>query len=114
MSWNTLNVLLADGSVTPRNPAFDKMTPFVLMAVMGVVMYVLMIRPQSQQRKRMEALLKSIKPGDKILTGSGIVGVVLSVKEKTLTLRSADTKLEVLKSAVSEVTEKAGASSSES
>jgi preprotein translocase subunit YajC len=72
-----------------------------------------MIRPQRQRQKQLDALLKSVKPGDKILTSSGIVGVVLSVKERTVTIRSADTKLEVLKSAVSEVTEKAGESAAE-
>jgi preprotein translocase subunit YajC len=49
-----------------------------------------------------------------VLTASGIVGVVISVKEKTVTLRSGETKLEVLKSTVSEITEKSGDSSSES
>ena len=35
------------------------------------------------------------------------MGIVVSVQEKTVTIRSADTKLEVLKSAVSEITERA-------
>jgi preprotein translocase subunit YajC len=56
----------------------------------------------------MQRLVERIKPGDKVLTASGIVGVVISVKEKTVSLRSADTKLEILKSAISEITEKAG------
>jgi preprotein translocase subunit YajC len=110
MSGNEIAGWLAQASGAP-NPTYQNLTPFVMMGVMLVVMYFLMIRPQNQRRKQMEALIKSIKPGDKVLTGSGIVGVVLSVKEKTVTLRSADTKLEVLKSAVSEVTEKAGESS---
>jgi len=58
--------------------------------------------------KQLEALLKSIKPGDKISTTSGIVGTVVAVKEKTVSIRSADSKLEILKSAVSEITERAG------
>ncbi len=84
-----------------------------MMVIMGFLMYFLMIRPQRQRQKQLDALLKSLRPGDKITTSSGIVGVVLSVKERTVTIRSADTKLEVLKSAVSEVTEKAGESASE-
>ena len=46
---------------------------------------------------------------DKVLTAGGIVGVVIGVKETTVSLRSADSKLEVLKSTISEITEKAGA-----
>ncbi|MST94912.1 MAG: preprotein translocase subunit YajC [Pedosphaera sp.] len=83
-----------------------------MIGVMGFVMYFVMIRPQRKRQKALDALLKSIKPGDKVLTASGIVGVVVAVKEKTVSIRSADTKLEVLKSAVSEVTEKAGEGSS--
>lgn len=55
---------------------------------------------------------KALRAGDKIVTSSGIVGVVLSLKDKTLSIRSNDTKLEILKSAVAEVTERGGDSSS--
>jgi preprotein translocase subunit YajC len=118
MNWNALWVWLAmaPGPTPPgtvRNEKAELAKMIGLMAVMGFVMYFIMIRPQRQRQKQLDALLKSIKPGDKILTSSGIVGVVLTVKERTVTLRSADTKLEVLKSAVSEVTEKAGESAAE-
>ena len=52
-------------------------------------------------------MLKSLKPKDKVVTSGGVMGIVVSVQEKTVTIRSADTKLEVLKSAVSEITERA-------
>ena len=42
------------------------------------------------------------------MTASGIIGVVISVKDKTVSIRSSDAKLEILKSAVSEITERAG------
>lgn len=118
MNWNTLWLWLAMGPTptppgTVRNEKAELAKMIGLMVVMAFVMYFIMIRPQRQRQKQLEALVKSIKPGDKILTSSGIVGVVLSVKDRTVTIRSADTKLEVLKSAVSEVTERAGESASE-
>lgn len=97
---------------TQPNPQGEMIKMVSMIAVMGFVMYFVMIRPQRKRQKALDALLKSIKPGDKVLTASGIVGVVVAVKEKTVSIRSADTKLEVLKSAVSEVTEKAGEGSS--
>lgn len=97
---------------TQANPKAEMIKMVSMIAVMGFVMYFVMIRPQRKRQKTLDALLKSIKPGDKVLTASGIVGVVVAVKEKTVSIRSADTKLEVLKSAVSEVTEKAGEGSS--
>ena len=59
--------------------------------------------------KQQDSLLKNLKSNDRVVTSSGIVGIVISVKEKSVTLRSADSKLEVLKSAVTEITEKSNA-----
>jgi len=81
-----------------------------MMAVFVVMMWVLMIAPQRKKAKQLEAMLKTLKTGDKVITTSGILGVVISIKDKTVSLRSADTKLEVLKSAVAEVTERSGES----
>jgi preprotein translocase subunit YajC len=90
----------------PRANALSLFGPLIFMVV---IMYVLMIRPQQKKAKEHAALLKALKSGDKVVTSGGILGVVLTVKDKSVTLRSGDTKLEVLKSAVSEVTERAGA-----
>jgi preprotein translocase subunit YajC len=79
---------------------------------MGFIFYFLIIRPQRVRARQQENLLKSLKRGDKVVTGSGIIGIVISVQEKTVSIRSADTKLEILKSAVSEITERSGAESS--
>jgi preprotein translocase subunit YajC len=70
-----------------------------------------LIRPQSKRAKQQANLLKALKAGDKVVTSSGLVGVVIAVKERTVSLRSADAKLEILKSAVTEITERAGESS---
>ncbi len=86
-----------------------RMAPFYL--VLAVVFYLFMIRPQQKKAKQHQELLKQIKPGDKVVTSSGIIGTVISVKERSVSLRSADAKLEVLKSAIGEVTERAGESS---
>ncbi|HMO65427.1 MAG TPA: preprotein translocase subunit YajC [Verrucomicrobiota bacterium] len=51
-------------------------------------------------------LLKTLKPGDKVVTSSGLCGTVVSVADARITLRSEDSKLEVLKSAVTEITER--------
>jgi preprotein translocase subunit YajC len=63
------------------------------------VFYVLLIRPQSQQRKKLEAMVGALKPGDKVIA-AGIIGTVVTVKERSVTLRSGDSKIEVSKAAV--------------
>ncbi len=78
----------------------------VPLALLVVVFYFALIRPQQKKAKDHANLLKAIRPGDKIVTSSGIVAVVVTVKEKTLSIRSADAKLEITKSAVAEIVER--------
>lgn len=100
---NIGNTVLAQQQSQP--PALWNLVPFVLIFV---VFYFLLIAPQRKRQKQLEALLKSLKSGDKVTTSSGIIGVIVSIKDKSVSIRSADTKLEILKSAISEVTERAG------
>ena len=73
-----------------------------------VVMFTLMTSSQRKKQKQHEELLKTLKTGDKVTTSSGIIGTVVTVKDRSVSIRSADTKLEVLKSAISEITEREG------
>jgi len=82
-----------------------------LMVFMGLAMYFLMFRPQQKKAREHAELLKSIKNGDRIVTTSGILGTIIGIKDKSVSLRSADTKLEVLKSSIAEVTERGAAES---
>ena len=110
MALKSFETLLAMGTPpgTTPDPRAQNLTLVVTMLVMGVMFYFLLIRPQQKRAKDQAQLLKNIKPGDRVVTASGIVGIIITVKEKTVTLRSADTKLEVTKSAVAEITERGG------
>lgn len=101
-------VLLADQTLTQPNPTGAKIQFFVMMGIFLIIMWVLMIGPQRKKQKEQDRMLKALKPGDKIVTASGILGVVLTIKERSVSIRSADTKLEILKTAVTEVTERGG------
>ncbi|MEY2409447.1 MAG: preprotein translocase subunit YajC [Verrucomicrobiota bacterium] len=81
------------------------MFPVLLMLF---VLYFLFMRPQQKRAKQHTEMLKTIKAGDKVATSSGIIGVVVTVKERTVSLRSEESKVEVLKSAISEVLERKG------
>ena len=120
MHLNLLNAFLADATApvpaspagapgaqpTPAQTLFGN--PLILIVLMVVMMYFMIFSPQSQQRKRLAQLLETLKSGDKVVTTSGIVGVVVSVKDKTVSLRSADAKMEVTKSSVVEILERGG------
>ena len=87
----------------PAPPLWVNLVPLLLIVV---VFYFALIRPQQKKAKDHGQLLKTLKRGDKVVTSGGIVGVVVGVKERSVTLRSEDTKLEVLKSSVSEIIER--------
>jgi len=78
----------------------------VMFGIMGTLFYFALIRPQKLRAKQLEELIKNLRSGDKVLTNGGIVGTVVNVNEKTVSIRSEGTKLEVMKTAVSEVTER--------
>ena len=98
----TDSLVLAQSS---QPPGQWMMIPMILMLV---AMFVIMSSSQRKKQKQHEALLKTLKTGDKVTTSSGIVGIVVGLKEKSVNIRSADTKLEILKSAVTEITERGG------
>lgn len=97
---------------TQPNPTAEGMKMLGMMVFFGAVMYLVLIRPQQKKAKEHTKLLQSLKRGDRIVTSGGVVGLVLQVKDKTVTIKSEDTKLEILKSAVAEVTERSADSAS--
>ena len=114
MNLHGLKFLLADpAATTPRdNPTAQGLMMIVYTGFAVVVMWLMLFRPQQKRAKELEIMIKNLRVGDKIVTNSGIVAVVLSLKDKTISIRSNDTKLEILKSAVAEVTAPGGESSS--
>ncbi|MGA2178405.1 MAG: preprotein translocase subunit YajC [Verrucomicrobiota bacterium] len=86
----------------PQQPVWMTFAPMILLVI---VFYFILIRPQQQRAKQQVKLIASLKSGDKVVTSSGIVGVVTSVKDRTVSLRSADAKMEVTKSSVTEILE---------
>lgn len=114
MNLSSLNAWLAFAPPpqpgTQQNPTGQMVYTLGMFVILGFMFYFVMIRPQQKKAREHAELLKAIKPGDKVLTSGGILGVVVSVKERTVAIRSADTKLEILKSAVSEITERASSS----
>src|SRR2546422_5076016 len=92
---------------TEQDPRGGMLNMLVMFAVLGVMFYFLLIRPQQKQRKEQDSLLKNIKTGDRVLLNSGIYGIISNVKEKSFTVKIADNvKVEVTKSAVGSVIQK--------
>jgi preprotein translocase subunit YajC len=94
----------ADASgATPASPPWymSLYMPVLLIAMV----YFALIRPQQQAKKKAEETIKGAKTGDKIVTTSGIHGVITNVKDSTVILKIADNvKIEVEKSHIDKIT----------
>ena len=110
MSENSLRALLAEQPALAPDQTGALIKNLGFMVLLFGRDVVLMIGPQRKKAKQLEAMLKALKPGDKIVTASGILGVVITIKDRSVSIRSADTKMEVLKSSVAEITERGGRS----
>ncbi|GMA51937.1 hypothetical protein GCM10025857_32940 [Alicyclobacillus contaminans] len=66
------------------------MANVILIVVMLVVFYALLILPQRRQQKQRQQMMKSLGPGARILTTSGIYGRVTSVQDDVLRVQVAE------------------------
>ena len=74
---------------------------WIMLALIFVVMWFFMIRPQRKQQKELENFRNSLKNGDKVVTIGGIYGVVCEVKEAYVVVEvSKDVKIRVSKQAL--------------
>ena len=80
------------------------MSMFVTFGLVFVVMYFLIIRPQSRRQKQAKAMLAALKKGDRVATIGGIRGIIHSIREDAVVIKVDDnTKIEFSKSAVATV-----------
>ncbi len=99
--------LLAQATPAAGQPAPNPLGMVVPMVCIGVIFYFLMIRPQQKKQKDQAALVQSAKTGDKVITVSGIHGMITNVKETTVMLKIDDNvKIEVEKSSIGTVKRK--------
>jgi preprotein translocase subunit YajC len=95
-----LNLLFA----VPREGGNSSMIFLVQMVAIFAIFYFLLLRPQAKERSRVEDMLTSIKKGDEIVTSGGIIGKVVHVEEKRLTIKTGEnTRLTVDRSRVASV-----------
>ena len=55
-----------------------------MIALMVLVLWLFMWRPESKRRKEMQKFREGLKKGDKVITAGGIYGTVKEIKERTL------------------------------
>jgi len=54
---------------------------FLPLIIIFALFYFMFIMPQKKEQKKHQAMLKALKPGDKVVTSGGIVGVIEKINE---------------------------------
>ena len=85
--YTLLHAIIAqEGGQAPAPGGADILPTFGLIAVLFVIFYFLLIRPQQKEAKRHRALLSELKKGDEVLTSGGLIGRIHSLDEKEVVL----------------------------
>jgi preprotein translocase subunit YajC len=75
---------------------------FLPLVLIMVIFYFLMILPAQRRQKKVAAMLRNLKNGDKVITNGGIYGTIVGLEEDSVQLRIADqVKIKISRNAVS-------------
>jgi preprotein translocase subunit YajC len=91
----------AGGEVAQKGQA-NPIMAYAPLILMFVLLYFIMIRPQQKKQKELKTFIGGIQKGDKVVTSSGILGIISGLKDNSVILKVGDgeTKIEFLKSAI--------------
>jgi|SRR5690554_2963190 len=77
---------------------------FLPMIIIFVIFWVVLILPQRKQQKKRDAMLGSLKKGDKVITIGGIHGEITYIDDEDIRLRASDkVELKMSRSSVSRI-----------
>jgi preprotein translocase subunit YajC len=91
--------LMAQAAPSGGQNALWVLLPQMLLVV--GIFYVLLILPMRSKQKKLEALIKSLKPRDRVIINPGIIATIVAVEDDSLLVRLDEkATMRVLKNAV--------------
>lgn len=94
---STANISLVAQAQSPGG-MLGGLLPILLILV---IFYFLLILPAQRRQKKTQEMLRSLKPGDKVITNGGIYGTIVGIEGDTVQLRIAEQiKIKVARSAI--------------
>ncbi len=75
----------------------QELLSFLPLAVLILVFYFLVFRPQQQQRKKHAEMVSSLKRGDKIVTNGGFVCEVIKQEDRFISVVLGDNNVKLAK-----------------
>ena len=74
---------------------------WIMLALIFVVMWLFMIRPQRKQQKELEKFRNELKKGDKVITAGGIYGTIAEIQDTTVLIKvDGEVKIRVDKTSI--------------
>ena len=97
-----MNVMsLLQNAAAPQGSLLSMILPI---ALIFVIFYFFIIRPQNKKQKETQKMIDALKKGDKIVTIGGIHGVISSTKEQSVIVKvDENAKIEFSRSAIATV-----------
>ncbi len=105
LSLGQTAVWAQNATTTTAGEAPNATTSFLLQLPLFIgiffIFYIALIRPQRQQQKKHSEFLASLAKGQDIVTSSGMIGTIVGISDKVVTLEiSKGTEVKVLRSHV--------------
>jgi preprotein translocase subunit YajC len=92
-------LLALAGPARPGEP--NPLSSLVMMGLIFAIFYFVLILPMRRKQKKLEALVKDLKSGDRVVLNAGIFGTIVGAEDDAFLIRVDDkTRIKVLKSAV--------------
>jgi len=77
--------------------------------LLGLVLYLFVLRPQQKKMKEHRALIDAVKKGDTVTTGGGLIGKVTKVEDAVVEIEIAtNVRVRAVKASLSDVTPAGG------
>jgi len=71
------------------------MESMLLLAVLFIIMYLMLIRPENKRKKKIEAMRSALRKGDVVTTIGGVIGKVVAIDDEKLTLETSEDRVRV-------------------
>ena len=67
----------------------------ILLAVLFVIMYLMLIRPENKRKKKIENMRNALRKGDIVYTIGGVIGKVVAIDDEKLTIETSEDRVRI-------------------
>ncbi|WP_066800815.1 preprotein translocase subunit YajC [Sphingomonas soli] len=94
----------AAGAAGQSGGAAGAIVSLLPLVLIFVVFYFLMIRPQQKRMKELQNAVNSVKKGDRVVTGGGLIGKVTKVEDREVEIElGTNVRVRAIKATLAEV-----------